>query len=43
MPISGMILKPNPGDPSKCYAYMINEVDLKISLPSFLTRQVYKD
>lgn len=42
-PISGIILIPNKDDPNKTYAYVINEVDLKISLPGFLMRQVFKD
>lgn len=43
MPISGLMLVPNKDDPSKTYAYVINEVDLKTSLPGFLVRQAFKD
>ena len=43
MPISGLILKPVKGEPNKTYCYIINEVDLKTTLPGFLLRTVYKD
>lgn len=43
MPISGLMLVPNKNDPGKTYAYVINEVDLKTSLPGFLVRQAFKD
>lgn len=42
-PISGIMLVPNKDDPNKTYAYVVNEVDLKTSLPGFLIRQAFKD
>jgi hypothetical protein len=42
-PISGYFMIPNKDDPNKCYCYMINEVDLKTSVPNFILRQAQKD
>ena len=42
-PISGTILIPDKLNPNKTYMYVINELDLKTSLPGYLIRSAYKD
>ena len=42
-PISGTILIPDKTNPNKTYMYVINELDLKTSLPGYLIRSAYKD
>ena len=42
-PISGTILIPDKSNPKKTYMYVINELDLKTSLPGYLIRSAYKD
>jgi hypothetical protein len=39
LPISGYVMTPDKDDPNKSYVYVINEVDLKSSVPNFLLRQ----
>mmetsp|Transcript_10021 Transcript_10021/g.16838 ORF Transcript_10021/g.16838 Transcript_10021/m.16838 type:complete len:212 (-) Transcript_10021:38-673(-) len=42
-PISGYILEPLEGDPSKTQVTIVNELDLKGSIPDFALRQAFKD
>lgn len=42
-PISGFILIPDRDDNNATNVYVINELDLKTSLPGYLIRQAYKD
>ena len=38
--ITGFVISPKPGDPSKSVCTMINEVDMRGSLPEFASRLV---
>ena len=42
-PLSGFHIKPHSNNPNKCDITIINEVDLKTSIPDFVLRQVFKD
>mmetsp|Transcript_17931 Transcript_17931/g.27745 ORF Transcript_17931/g.27745 Transcript_17931/m.27745 type:complete len:156 (+) Transcript_17931:1937-2404(+) len=41
--VSAFYIQPKKGDPTKSYAYFINEGDLKGSIPEFALRQAQKD
>ena len=42
-PLAGFLLKPDPTNKNKTNVTIVNEVDLKSSIPDFALRQVLKD
>ena len=41
--IGGLLIEPVPGNPGKSYLYVMQEADLKSSVPSFLLKPALKD
>jgi hypothetical protein len=41
--IGGLLLVPNKDDPNKSYAYVMQEADLKTSLPAYILRSAFRD
>lgn len=41
--IGGILLEPKRDDPSKTFAYVMQEMDLKSNLPSYILRSGFKD
>lgn len=41
--VGGILLEPRKDDPSKTYAYVMQELDLKTSLPAYILRSAFRD
>jgi len=42
-PISGTMFRVDPNDPNKTHMTIVNEIDLKGSIPDFVLRTAFKD
>jgi hypothetical protein len=41
--VGGALLEPSKDDPNKTYAYVMQELDLKTSLPAYILRSAFRD